>query len=240
MSSLVLDTNSMSAVERQIMAALAGSAGQPSGSAISILRGLGRPERLSALLTELLDDDSRADAVAARSHPHALGFDKFILATFGEFGQLRMHVWWPGRPRMREHVHDHRFDFSSVVVAGRLDCRYYHPARSGAVLTRYRESSRDGESAWRFDLVDVVSVRETLAVQLTPGSSYSMPYDLLHRVEAASTTTVTLMLQGRLSRDWSSVLVDTTETVPARVGRRTFDTEEMRGRLMALRSHLAA
>ncbi|MET8039595.1 hypothetical protein ABZU25_01875 [Micromonospora sp. NPDC005215] len=239
MSSLVAGAEPLSMPEEQFRRSLATTAGQPRGLAISLLRRLGRPHRLSAFLRELTDDDRRTSAVAARSHRHPLGFDKFILATFGELGQLRMHVWWPEQVRKREHVHNHRFHFASAVVIGQLACHYYRAADGGQRLLQFRESSRSEDSAWRFEAVGFETVSETLTVHLTAGSSYSMSEDLLHRVNATSTTTVTLMLQGRSSRDWSSVLVGAEGQLPERLERRCFEPDELRCKLATLGHHLA-
>lgn len=225
--------------EEQLRAALVREGNDPGEASDLLLRDLARPRHLSAFLREVMRDSVRAEQLAQSSHRHALGFDKFVLAVFGELGQLRMHVWWPDQERLPEHIHNHRFQFSSVVVSGRLRTRYYRTAERGVRHLHLRECSQLGDTEWRFQHRGVLTVAETLTADLAAGSCYSMPADLWHRVEAGATATVTLMLQRRSVRNWSSVLIGSTEQVPTRLPRRPFTPPELRQRLGALRELLS-
>ncbi|GIG90963.1 hypothetical protein [Plantactinospora endophytica] len=224
--------------EDRLRCALVAGDGKSGDADESLLRELGTPAALSSFLAAMARDAQWAAQVSERSHKHALGFDKFILATFGDLGQLRMHVWWPGVDRRREHVHNHRYDFSSVLVAGDLRCHYFGLAETGERMVRLKELSRVEDGGWRFEKVGVETVTQLLDVRLAAGSCYSMPADLLHRIEAGRPTTVSLMLQRRLCRDWSTVLVGVTEQVPERLPLRRFSTADLHERVAALQGCL--
>ncbi|MFG2061546.1 hypothetical protein ACGFIK_08980 [Micromonospora sp. NPDC048871] len=229
----------MSEVEHTFHAALLDESDAPGHEETErLLRELGRPEPLRAFLVSLTRERMVSAEFAWSAHRHALGFDKFVLLDFGSLGQLRMHVWWPGQGRVREHVHNHRFHFSSVVVGGSLRCRYYRSVPGGRRYAHLRECSRPHDAGWSFQRQGVVEVAETLSVDFAAGSSYSMPADLWHRVDASTMMTVTLMLQRQCVRDWSSVLIGDDEVAPTQLPRRMFTAAEMQERMSTLIDYL--
>ncbi len=86
-------------------------------SAVSRYRD--EPGRLSALLTDVLNDEALFGVVAEQSRFHTNGFAKVVLDE-GEAGRLRLHVWPPDWRRTSSHPHGHRWPFASWVVFGEL------------------------------------------------------------------------------------------------------------------------
>jgi hypothetical protein len=202
--------------------------GTPDHSDPATLRVLAEPSTLHALLADIRHDEAWCAAIAARSYRHVLGFDKFVLMHFGELGQLRMHVWHPGRLRPRDHVHNHRFAFSSSVVLGELRNHIYVVSADGQRVRQFREVSRPDEAAWRFEGVGPARVERQFTADLTRGSSYSMSADLLHRTEVTTHSAVTLVLQHRTTRDWSSVFMPESDAGDRPFVRRSFGRDEFR------------
>lgn len=60
----------------------------------------------------------------ARWHPN--GFLKLTLAEGDDGRRIRLHIWPPNdRFATRQDIHDHYWDFSSVVIAGALSIEHY-------------------------------------------------------------------------------------------------------------------
>jgi hypothetical protein len=201
------------------------------------LRRLAEPATLWPLLDAIGRDDRAASQVAAASTRHVLGFDKFVLLSLGG-SELRMHVWWPGDLRRREHIHNHRFPFASVVLAGTLRSQMFELAESGRKMIHFHETSSRPDDGWRFQRVGSVSIRECLSVEVTPGSAYTMGIDLFHRVEPGSELTATLVLRPPNRRSHSSVLIDPTGSPPAPAPMNPFSVAEFAAKLCALRRAL--
>src|SRR6267154_2037140 len=70
----------------------------------------------------VLDDESTLAAVAARSYPHPIGFDKLVLDDDRATGfKFRLHVYWRGANfAALERLHLHRFEMASAIVTGEL------------------------------------------------------------------------------------------------------------------------
>lgn len=236
MSSLAPDLSGVPAV-RSCLAEVLPHPGGGSVAALAALRNLAKPAALWSLLDAIQHDDEVAGQVAAASSRHVLGFDKFVLfAVRG--GELRLHVWWPGELRRREHIHDHRFRFASVVLAGTLRNHMFQFAESGRPMVHHHEMSTLADGTWRFEHAGQARIRECLVVELAPGGSYTMGVDLLHRVETGPALTATLVLQEASIRTRSSVLLEPGAPAPLPAMRTPFTLDQFRHKLATLRRSL--
>ena len=75
-----------------------------------------------AIVTSILADEGALAAVAARSYPHPIGFDKLVLDDDRATGfKFRLHVYWRGANfAALERLHLHRFEMASAIVTGEL------------------------------------------------------------------------------------------------------------------------
>lgn len=75
-----------------------------------------------AVVDSVLGDEAALAAVAGRSYPHPIGFDKLVLEDDRETGfKFRLHVYWRGANfASLERLHLHRFEMASAVVTGEL------------------------------------------------------------------------------------------------------------------------
>lgn len=74
------------------------------------------------VVQSILDDERALAAVAARSYPHPIGFDKLVLDDDRATGfKFRLHVYWRGANfAALERLHLHRFEMASAIVTGEL------------------------------------------------------------------------------------------------------------------------
>lgn len=138
------------------------------------------------IIEEILGDDNLLERVARRSYTHTNGFDKITLieSSNPEF-KLRLHIWWPQSDitRRYEFIHNHRWYFRSTVILGSSNVEIFSEKEGGIEMHRYEYVPRDA-GAERYDLrLDgKASLSSDLMFSLTPGGTYSLGPDLLHRV----------------------------------------------------------
>lgn len=151
----------------------------------------------------------RMAAMAERSYRHDNGFDKFVLSSAPASGlKLVLHVWRSVKNDYVDNIHDHRWDFASIVLCGSLRFDLYEPDRNGASYPVLYYSSPDDGHAYRMDPADDIIVARRASVIMTKGSSYRWNMSLLHRAwGVAVPLTVTLIVQGPAKRARTTVLV---------------------------------
>src|SRR5688500_18284996 len=77
-----------------------------------------------ALVEATLRDEVLMQAIAARSYPHPIGFDKLVLHSAG--WKLRLHVYWRSPQELAtELAHLHRFEMASAPITGELTNHLY-------------------------------------------------------------------------------------------------------------------
>jgi hypothetical protein len=169
--------------------------------------------RTTASLTSLLDF-LRADAamlavVASRSYRHRNGFDKIVLAAPSASPlKLVLHVWPEGGLANSDNIHDHRWDFSSVIICGSLQLEFYEQDAGGKSYSvmRYRPMPEVGSFELRPD--GTATVSSCASVTMTEGSTYRWSCDRLHRAWGLpGRVTATLLVQGPPIRENTTVLV---------------------------------
>jgi fructose-1,6-bisphosphatase/inositol monophosphatase family enzyme len=75
-----------------------------------------------AVVASILADEAALAAIAARSYPHPIGFDKLVLDDDRATGfKFRLHIYWRGANfAALERMHLHRFEMASAIVTGEL------------------------------------------------------------------------------------------------------------------------
>lgn len=209
--------------------------------AVDFLRWVNRSATLLDLLREIHDSPSLCASAASRSYRHPLGFDKIVLLQDSEgLGQLRLHIWWPEDRRHLEHVHNHRFDLASSVLVGSLTQYTYRVDPSGGGVVVYRESSRNGETVYRFTTLGEVGLVDESASVLSAGVTYWLDSTSLHRIVVRShALAMTLFLQGETTRDHSTIAVSRSLGPPVKTSRVHFSSKQLNQRLRRTLSTLA-
>lgn len=164
---------------------------------------------LAPLLGLFRQDESRLEALAECSYRHRNGFDKIVLASpAGTALKLVLHVW-PSEDRIDDDdIHDHRWDFASVVVSGRLQLEMYQPDVRGDSFSVMSYRSLPGPGNCELEPKGTMTVSPCVSVTLPVGSDYSWSANLLHRAYGLpGHPTATLIVQGPPGRQTTSVLV---------------------------------
>lgn len=205
------------------------------GALADALAPFREPPAVRALLKAFLEDEDRLRAAAGRSYVHPNGFTKIVLSA-GRGHQLRLHIWWqrPGDAVPKDsNVHNHRWDFSSVLITGGYRYQEFLPvgppdrperrdsfAREpspgepgslarGTSFRAYAYGSADDSSS--YSLLPRGSRRLELVFDafLSAGTGYALSADILHRVLGdPSRTTASLVFQGRDRRPTVDVFAE--------------------------------
>jgi hypothetical protein len=225
----------MAAVREALPDVLAHEDAAGSDQAERMLLTLAAPGFLPQLIQDLLVEPGTIARVAGDSYRHALGFDKIVLMKVAGLGQLRLHVWWPDEQRHVEHIHNHRFGFTSLVVAGSIVSEFFQRASDGFPTTEFRESSIESNNQWWFDELGPTRLHVLSRVELAARSLYVLSAEALHRVSVKpGVLAFTIFLQTRLRRDWSSVFVDSGASIPLSRQQVRFSVPELQYRLSRL------
>jgi hypothetical protein len=181
---------------------------------------LGRPDQLAVLVSAVAADRQQLVRCAELSYRHALGFDKLVLVRAEPAFTLRMHVWWPHRKRVAEHIHNHRFSFASAIVQGTLEVSEF-AAGQGSPVMAYRESVAGVDRDWELRQLGHANVRLVARARLNAGSRYVLTADMLHqaRVPAEEMMTVTLFLETAAVRQTTDVYVERDSAAPMSVAK---------------------
>lgn len=165
------------------------------------------------LIREVLDDDELVRAGAAASYRHANGFDKLILASSPLGHMIKLDIWWPEDPRGQEDIHNHRYNFSSLVLVGELSMEHYELRETGVLMDHFHVESdyQHGEAARgrtdRLHKQGQRKVEKLFRCALPAAGDYYLHHAQLHRVAAAPKfLTATLVFQDSNARDMSEVL----------------------------------
>jgi hypothetical protein len=164
---------------------------------------------LTALLGFLREDAARLGVVANHSYRHRNGFDKIVLASpRGSPLKLVLHVWPKGGLETSDNIHNHRWDFSSVVICGALRLELYEQDVRGKSYSVMQYRPTEGVGNFELHLGGIATVSARAAVTMTVGSTYSWARDHLHRAWGMSgQVTATLIVQGPPTREKTTVLV---------------------------------
>ena len=148
---------------------------------------------MAALVQLILADEAWLKSVAEGSFRHVLGLSSSWYRP-ARRGQMRLHVWWPDETRVREDVHNHRFDFVSFVLLGRMRSHLYRPSSRGVRHLQFKESAVPAEQRWTLDEVGEKRLKMELVADFGAGTCYRLGTRALHRVEARAGLVATLVL----------------------------------------------
>jgi hypothetical protein len=210
-----------------------------SGAVLEVLSVLGQPSQLAELAKCVSADPDATAACAARSYRHPLGFDKIMLVECNPIFTLRLHVWWPASVPSVDHVHNHRFDFMSLVVQGGYEMEVFEVGNTGNPVAEYREELHDEEGS-RLQHIGKANLRPLTTVRLKQGASYALNAEALHRVSVRpGTFCMTLFLQTAPWKSATRVFADPSERILATNPKKVLSPESYRRELKAVISELS-
>jgi hypothetical protein len=175
----------------------------------AVLLPIANPEAIAELLTHLLRDPIRLSHAASLSYTHVNGFTKIVLlAPSGTRVKLRLHLWTGRNGGTDEHIHNHAWAFSSVLITGSYRFQLFEKTvENGQEYFHYISSSPDrGGEGYKLRSLGTAKLSCVFDGRLTAGDVYRMTWTPLHRVIGPETgLTSTLCLQGPFAREESDI-----------------------------------
>lgn len=202
------------------------------------LRSFGCGPDLQKTLEGVVCDARAFTALASRSYLHGNGFYKFELAACAAY-KLRLHVWLPDAVA-EENIHDHRWAFTSVIVAGDLTSEAYIDDPAGEIVcSEFAYTSRQNSGVARKELKGLTRLRSLGRTVRSAGEVYSMAPRGLHRVCVDGRSLITtLMLSEKPLADGSRLLVETSRDVDPDIAATPLQPMVARSVLLRVLAHL--
>lgn len=213
-------------------------------AAAAAVSALADRARLLGLIRAIRDDPAVVERCAAASGRHPLGHDKIMLLDTDPSFHLRLHAWWPDRKPRMEHVHDHRYEFATMVVSGHYEMQIFQRVTTGGTqMTEYRQHVRDDAGEWYLDAAGIAYLRLLATAKITTGAGYTLAHDALHRIMVPRDSfCLTLFLAVVANADLSvatRVFAPPESPAPALVKSQALTADDYRRRLDAIIAELA-
>jgi hypothetical protein len=167
---------------------------------------------VGAVLDAVMQSAEHLSTTTAMSYDHPNQFSKIVLLSGSSVGwKLRLHIWWPDpeTPATPEDIHNHRWDFASVLLLGGYCAEEFTAGSGDLKAEHYHYFSPEDGAAFRVHRQGPAVLDRTAVAQLAEGSAYTISHRQLHRVHAdSSAPAASLMLQTPALTDHTSVYVD--------------------------------
>lgn len=202
----------------------------PSDAAQKLLASLAQNHGLEAVFGRLLTDDALAECNIQDSYRHDNGFTKLLLFTApADDFKLRLHVW--PKPYGKEHnIHDHRFNFWSWVMHGRLTNTLW-VLGPGEERQHYKYYPRKTRAQYCMERVGPATLSREKQFDVDQGTSYYFRNDLLHTAESHDSA-ITLLVEDRTSlRPFANVFTTTSSASSLRIESPSLTLGEYRAEL---------
>ncbi len=183
------------------------------------LRDLGK-----GVISCVLGSRDALDAVAQRSYSHPNGFQKIVLLpSCYPSAELRLHIWNSWIRDEDCKIHNHAWNFSSLVLCGALENVTYEVGE-GSALRAYRVEALSSANGWasaNYTISDAgnIPASESLRVTMAEGTYYRQRAEVFHRVAPRTAFCATLVAQEPFQSSGSFILTErgmpaAVETVP--------------------------
>lgn len=182
------------------------------GLSYAELLRLGHRPTLKKLLSSIRDDRDTCASIAQRSYAHANGFDKIVLCSDPGRWHLRLHIWWPEDTPIQQDVHNHAWNYASLVAAGRLTHTFYAVDTSVAgthALIEYTPyfSDINPTATPLYRVLGSCSLREKMEVCTPRGTAYWLDHREMHRIGPdPGVMSCSLILQGPFKQRHSLIV----------------------------------
>lgn len=154
---------------------------------------------LSAVIKEIIKNESLLSEIASQSYLQGNGFYKIILAHEQNFN-LRLHIWMPGI-FSQENLHNHRWHLASMIITGTLHSEIWEDSvsPSAAMYDEYLYMGKESNPI----LIGKARIELLKKVLHKSDEAYTLPSHVLHRIISHEEMTSTLMFRPMNARDWS-------------------------------------
>jgi hypothetical protein len=189
------------------------------------------------LLEAILKDTSSLKQICQRSYQHGNGFLKVVLLDRGY--KLRLHIWFAGQS-CEENIHDHRWSFSSLILAGSLKSEIWKDHAEGQVFQEYEYHAETAErSAFKAEMG--CQPLQLDHVQLnTVGDHYVMPKGKLHRIINPGHQLVATMMCSAPTEQGTTRLIPMHAGIDPNIQPPKANKDQLAGALLQFLQHLKA
>lgn len=191
---------------------------------------------LVPVIQHILITPSLQQQLAECSYRHSNSFDKIVLATAPKSQlKLRLHLWWKSNdtPATICNIHNHRWDFVSVLLLGNLHIEEYSVGPNGTESYHYQYRSPEDEDHYSVRFLGTKKLTCIYNTLISKGSSYELPHTTLHRAlpVGEESVTATLFLQGPVMKLETDVFTQQKIRTPRYIPARRFRADELSDRL---------
>lgn len=177
-----------------------------------ILQQVAGEESFLIFIKNILNDAPLVNNMAERSHSHNNGFDKIVILSSKNTGyKLTLHIWWPNVSScspQQNNVHNHRWNFTSIVVRGPLFFEEFETEESGERMLEYLYASPEEGQGYSLRPIGNTNLLITNKGVFETGICYHLPHTKLHRTyPLPGSFAATLMLQGPVLKPFTNVYV---------------------------------
>jgi hypothetical protein len=175
---------SITDLDRDLTEYVKGYVAGESEGLVDALSMIASPANFRSLITQIIGNGIQLADVASRSVWHPNGFAKIVLLSRPLYN-LRLHIWRNGagpQPVARENIHNHRWDFSTVLLAGGYCHQEFRPAGSGEEFFAYMYHPAGSLGSYSLDPMGTKALRCVFNAHLSQGSRYTISSEVLHRV----------------------------------------------------------
>lgn len=181
----------------------------PNNDLNNLLENTVSRDAVSKYLNEILSNKELFQNIVSSSYIHQLGFEKYVLLKSRGINQLsiRMHVWNEKRQSVYDKdIHDHLHNFTSKVILGTLDHKFYKIDKSGNEYSFYKYEINNLTNISKQEYIGKVSVNLTSNLKVNTDSIYSLKADKLHQVKANEPFVVSILVRGMKTKSFARVL----------------------------------
>jgi hypothetical protein len=155
------------------------------------------------LLGYIVGESDLLAQIASRSYRHVNYFDKIVLVGSDKLRgyRLTLHLWCPpytDKELKKESLHDHRFNFWSVILTGTLRSENFVEATEGVLMQHYRyiPEKRTEDVTNFYEYVGDKRILRSELLERSAEESYYQSSFGIHRVLLPERLTCTLVLRG--------------------------------------------
>ncbi|EDN67378.1 conserved hypothetical protein [Beggiatoa sp. PS] len=144
-------------------------------------------------------------SISNSSYFHQLGFSKIILMG-GKYPswRLRLHVWNYDKAPDWSDIHNHSWDFYSVIFSGELLTKFYDVSDDGEKYEHYKYGiNKNG--CFSIKPIGTNKLKQVESLSYKFGNTYFLDKDILHSVLVPAGITCSLMLHLPCEKKYSDM-----------------------------------
>jgi hypothetical protein len=175
-----------------------------------MLQEIAQPSNLRAMFDEFLYEVTTSVHQNTNSYTHDNGFDKIVFFEDDETKmKMRLHIWHPlvipSTKRVRQNVHNHRWDFGSIILfshADHLTYRFAEKGEEGEEFFHYRYYARGVKEHYDLEELGKAKLVCLGSERFKAGQLYCIENEVLHRVDIADNLTVATLVITHENVGW--------------------------------------